>query len=127
MLQALTDDSYAQFVHDVAQRRPKVASLPKNAWAEGRIVTGRQALELGLVDELGAYAVLQRALRAKAPIEGDILWVHACKPTLLGCLWGTQPDDDVMVTSSFSATPPYKSQSWIKTLLQEILQVFNPS
>jgi protease IV len=52
LLQATIDDAYAQFVEAVQKGRnmpePKVREL-----ADGRIFTGRQAKELGLVDELG--------------------------------------------------------------------------
>jgi len=52
ILQQLIDDSYRQFVEAVARGR----NLPVNEvkkFADGRIFTGRQAKELGLVDELG--------------------------------------------------------------------------
>ena len=54
ILQALLDDSYKQFINDVAKGRniskEKVASL-----AKGLIYTGIQAKQVGLVDHLGDY------------------------------------------------------------------------
>ncbi len=54
-LQALVDDSFEWFVDIVAERRgiDRPATL---ALADGRIVTGRQALELRLVDATGGEA-----------------------------------------------------------------------
>ena len=52
VIQAMIDDSFNWFVDLVADRR----NLPRGealALADGRIFTGRQALELKLVDELG--------------------------------------------------------------------------
>jgi protease-4 len=66
ILQSLIDDVYAQFVQAVAESRQmdleKVRQL-----ADGRIFTGRQALQAGLVDELGGY---QDAIRVAAELAG---------------------------------------------------------
>jgi protease-4 len=63
MLQASIDDAYAQFVDAVVQGR-KLSPGRAHALADGRIFTGRQALEAGLVDELGnSQDALQEAIR----------------------------------------------------------------
>lgn len=66
ILQSLIDDVYAQFVQAVAESRKmdidKVRQL-----ADGRIFTGRQAFEAGLVDELGGY---RDAIRVAADLAG---------------------------------------------------------
>ncbi len=52
LLQSLIDSSYSQFVNAVAEGR----SLSREevcSFADGRVFTGEQAKELGLVDELG--------------------------------------------------------------------------
>jgi protease IV len=63
MLQASIDDAYAQFVDAVAQGR----SLPREQivpLADGRIFTGRQAMQAGLADELGGvHDALQVAIK----------------------------------------------------------------
>lgn len=53
-LQALIDDTYDQFVGAVAEGRHMTKEQVKT-FADGRIFTGRQARDLGLVDELGDY------------------------------------------------------------------------
>ncbi len=69
ILQSLIDDVYAQFVQAVAESRQmdpdKVRQL-----ADGRIFTGRQALQAGLVDELGGYRDAIRVAAELAGIEG---------------------------------------------------------
>ncbi|WP_298035844.1 signal peptide peptidase SppA [uncultured Desulfuromonas sp.] len=66
ILQGVIDDVHVQFVHAVAEGRglpvEEVASL-----ADGRIFTGRQAMEAGLVDDLGN---LQDAVVAAAEYAG---------------------------------------------------------
>lgn len=52
LLQAMIDDSYEQFVGAVAQGR-KMTPEQVKVLADGRIYTGRQAKENGLVDKLG--------------------------------------------------------------------------
>ena len=52
ILQKLIDSSYEQFVKVVADNRNLTIETVKS-FADGRIFTGEQALELGLVDRLG--------------------------------------------------------------------------
>jgi protease IV len=52
ILQELIDVSYQQFVETVAEAR-KLAIETVKTFADGRIFTGQQALELGVVDRLG--------------------------------------------------------------------------
>ncbi|BAZ04745.1 signal peptide peptidase SppA [Calothrix sp. NIES-3974] len=52
ILQELIDTSYQQFVQTVAEGRSLPVETVKS-FADGRIFTGQQALELGVVDRLG--------------------------------------------------------------------------
>jgi protease IV len=52
ILQELIDTSYQQFVETVARERNLAVETVKS-FADGRIFTGQQALELGVVDRLG--------------------------------------------------------------------------
>lgn len=52
ILQELIDISYQQFVQTVAEARNLAVETVKS-FADGRIFTGQQALELGVVDRLG--------------------------------------------------------------------------
>jgi protease-4 len=52
ILQELIDISYQQFVHTIAEARSLPVETVKT-FADGRIFTGEQALELGVVDRLG--------------------------------------------------------------------------
>ena len=66
LIQGLVDDVHRQFVEAVSESR----DLPKEqvrALADGRIFSGFQAKELGLVDELGG---LVDALRSAAELAG---------------------------------------------------------
>lgn len=52
LLQAVIDDVHSQFIEAVADGR-KMPAADVRAIADGRIFTGRQALDLKLVDQLG--------------------------------------------------------------------------
>ncbi len=66
ILQEMIDDVYSQFVHAVAEGRQMNESEVLEL-ADGRIFTGRQAKELGLVDELGNF---QDAIDLAAELAG---------------------------------------------------------
>lgn len=69
--EGLVHDLHAQFVADVAAGRnmtiPAVAAL-----ADGRALTGRQARDAGLVDELGGYEEAMSTLRGLARVPEDV-------------------------------------------------------
>jgi protease-4 len=70
MFQSLVDDIYEQFLDKVSASR----SMPKPAVheiAQGRVWSGRKALELKLVDELGGLDAAIKHAAMLAKIEGD--------------------------------------------------------
>ena len=99
MLQELLNDDYEQFVNDVAQKR-NLSVTTATQWANGKIFTGRQALKLGLIDELGSWSNAITAIKEKALIETDIKWVHPPSTTGFWALFGgdSEGTDDSMFT-----------------------------
>lgn len=69
VLQELIDNVYDQFVQAVQQGRG-MSEGEVRSLADGRIYTGRQARELGLVDELGDLEIAVRDAAEAAGIEG---------------------------------------------------------
>jgi protease-4 len=66
LLQGVVDDIYDQFVRTVAENR-KIPLATVKDLADGRIFTGRQALHLKLVDEMGG---LQDAIQLAGKLSG---------------------------------------------------------
>lgn len=69
-LSDLLDDTYSQFVQAVVEGR----NLPEDdvrRIAEGRIYSGRQALDIGLVDRLGSYRDALLLAGEMAGIDGE--------------------------------------------------------
>lgn len=68
ILQKLLDDSYDQFLSDVTESRNMERAKVEKI-AQGLIYTGRQALEIGLVDQLGSYEdskdVIKKVIKEK--------------------------------------------------------------
>ncbi len=93
MFQSITDDTYLQFTKDVASRRPKVASADPKKWADGKVFTGRQALELGLIDELGSLSTVIKAIKCKVQVDEEIEWVYPPKRGLLERLFGSEESE----------------------------------
>ena len=70
MLQAAIDDTYEQFVEVVMEGRNLTREEVLEV-ADGSIFTGRQALDLGLVDGLASFEEAIRITGEMAGIEGD--------------------------------------------------------
>ena len=66
--QSLVDDMHDQFVEDVARGRDMDEDRVR-ALADGRAMTGRQALEAGLVDELGGLREAMQILQELAEVD----------------------------------------------------------
>lgn len=70
ILQTLIDDVHQQFIASIAEGR-KMEVDAVRALADGRVFTGRQALQSGLVDELGNLQDAITVAGKLAGIEGD--------------------------------------------------------
>jgi len=70
LLQGVVTDAYDQFVTIVSTER-KIPEDSVRAFADGRIMTGRQALALGLVDTLGTFEDAKRIAASLCGIEGE--------------------------------------------------------
>jgi protease-4 len=70
ILQELIDTSYLQFVQTVAEGRKLDVDAVK-AFADGRIFTGEQAKELGVVDQLGTEEDARRWAAELAGLDPD--------------------------------------------------------
>jgi protease-4 len=70
IFQSMIDDIYSQFVDHVAQGRHKDAAEIRPL-ADGRVFTGRQAKELGLVDQLGDFHDAVLLAGSLAGIQGE--------------------------------------------------------
>lgn len=68
ILQSMVNDIYEQFVEVVVTGR-KMDEAKAREVADGRIFTGRQALELGLVDELGNFYRAQEIAKELTGLE----------------------------------------------------------
>jgi len=70
LLQELIDASYGQFVTAVAEGR-NLAEDNVRSFADGRVFTGAQALELGLVDALGDEEAARRLAAELAGLDPE--------------------------------------------------------
>ena len=70
LLQSVVTDAYDQFVTIVSTER-HIPEDSVRAFADGRIMTGRQALAFGLVDTLGTFEDAKRIAASLCGIKGE--------------------------------------------------------
>jgi protease-4 len=96
MIQAMIDETYAKFVSVVQQGRDRAHKENKGdgknlapnwkEFADGRVLTGKQAYDLGFVDELGDFdAAVKRARKLSRISEANL--VRYQEPFSLGNLF----------------------------------------
>ncbi|MBI3611478.1 MAG: signal peptide peptidase SppA [Nitrospirae bacterium] len=98
VLQRLMDDVHAQFIRAVAQGRGLTEKRVREM-ADGSVFTGRQAKELGLVDEIGDFQDTVRLTADIVGIKGEprivesrkrISWLDLLRDQFIGRLPGMQ-------------------------------------
>lgn len=88
LLQGMMDDIHSQFIDAVAIGRELEVEQVRPL-ADGRVFTGRQALDAGLVDELGNLRIAVKRAGELAGIEGEPIVVEKKKSPLEQFLVGT--------------------------------------
>jgi protease-4 len=78
LLEALLSDVHEQFIADIAKGRGMPADRVREV-ADGRIMTGQQAKDIGLVDEMGNFQDALRVAKTLAGIRGDVAVVQPAK------------------------------------------------
>jgi protease-4 len=85
-VQSLVNEMYDRFLGIVSEARKVPKDVLKNGVADGRVVTGRQALEAKLVDQIGyiedAYALARELGKAA---DASVVKYHS-QPTLMSAL-----------------------------------------
>ena len=77
VFQGMVDEFYGRFVEVVAEGRKELTPAKVRALADGRVYTGRQALELGLVDRLGGLQdAVAEAKRAAGVKKAKVVMYH---------------------------------------------------
>ncbi|MEB3829940.1 signal peptide peptidase SppA [Phormidium sp. CCY1219] len=92
ILQQMIDTSYMQFVQTVAEARNLEVDRVRS-FADGRIFTGQQALELGVIDRLGTEEEARRwaaELAGLDPDKTECYTLEERKPLLSRLVGGTQ-------------------------------------
>ncbi|GAW93778.1 signal peptide peptidase SppA [Calderihabitans maritimus] len=89
ILQEMVNDIYEQFIKVVVKGR-NLSREKVEALADGRIFTGKQAKQLGLVDQLGNYYDAIDLAAKLAGIEGEPVVVQYDRPSPWQILFGTR-------------------------------------
>jgi protease-4 len=113
-LQGLLDNIYQQFLNDVAHNR-KIPLAKLKTLTEGRVYTGEEARQLGLVDEFGNLPdAIERAGRLGG-IKGKVKAVYAQKEglSMLRLLLGQEAEES-LTNLSLPYPEPAFLPSWFR-------------
>lgn len=100
LLQSVLDDTYQQFIEDVAHHR-RLSLKDTSEWADGKIFTGRQAKKLGLIDDVGSFSLAEKIIKERTLIEGEIYWVYPPKKSGLFKLFASSDDRESQMNSGW--------------------------
>jgi len=112
VIQSIIDKGYHDFVGNVAKARGKDYEAI-NAIAQGRVWTGKQALERGLVDQMGGLgdAIADAASRAKLGKDYPVRYVETATGTFTQFLAGFNDNAMIQVAQSYGVRlPPWLAQ-----------------
>jgi protease-4 len=113
-LQGLIDNIYQQFINDVAHNR-KIPAAKLKSLAEGRIYSGEEAKQVGLVDEFGNLPdAIEKAGRLGG-IKGKVEAVYPKKEglSLLSLLLG-QDTEEALSALAFPYPEPAFLPPWFR-------------
>lgn len=96
MLQKVANDSYANFKEHVIKHRSKLSTGNEKEWADAQIFTGRQALKIGLIDEVGSQTNAIKKIKEMAIIEGEIEWIKPTKPSSFASLFSNEEESSAL-------------------------------
>ena len=121
-LQKLSDDTYSQFVKDVAESR-FLSVKDAEKWADGKIFTGTQALKLKLVDRFGNLHDGIDEMKKLAKIDGDVKLIKPKRPSNIYKLLGSGEDEEYETESKISGKiATFASEVYSQFLQQQALQ-----
>jgi protease IV len=122
-LQKLSDSTYAQFVKDVAESR-NLSEKDFTKWADGKIFTGTQALELKLIDQLGTIQDGIDVIKKLAKIETEVKLIQPKKRTSLLKMLTASDDEEYGIEShSFAeSTGSFISKAYSTFMQQQAVE-----
>jgi protease IV len=116
ILQELIDVSYGQFVNTVAEAR-RLSTDTVRSFADGRIFTGEQAVQLGVVDRLGSEDDARRwaaELVGLDPDKTDCITFDEKKPLLKRLVPGNSQVEGSQLVSGLSVPALNATLEWLE-------------
>ncbi|MCK4265201.1 signal peptide peptidase SppA [Candidatus Babeliales bacterium] len=94
-LQNHVNDVYETFCQDIVEGRSNLDLKNVKEWADGQIFSGKQAKEIGLVDENGNLsdakaAIVEILKKREMPHKGEVVLMDPAQGTILQTIFGTQ-------------------------------------
>lgn len=133
LLQTAINDVYDKFISRVAKgRKMEVAAIDKVG--QGRVWTGAQAIELGLVDQIGGFDESIKSAKELAGLDPQKTYpLYRWQPPITSfaeCLVNARSITDCLNTDSSLMNIPRDTMSyvhnWLKTIAKEPIQAIWP-
>ncbi|MCH8824080.1 MAG: signal peptide peptidase SppA [Planctomycetes bacterium] len=97
LLQELVDEFYAEFVAIVKKSKPNLSPADLKWVTDGRVVTGRRAVEIGLVDSVGDLRDAFAAAKRRANLSKAKLIKYHRNTEHVGSAYARKPQADPQV------------------------------
>lgn len=110
-LQEVCNDSYQQFIQDVAQSR-NLDLEQTEVWADGKVMMAPKALKIGLIDRLGSHNDALEELKKLANVQGSVKLLRVSKPGGLMSFLAGNGDFDIDAPSFAQKMACFLSQVW---------------
>ncbi|MHC4711530.1 MAG: S49 family peptidase, partial [Planctomycetota bacterium] len=91
LLQGIVDEFYAGFIEVVAECRPQISPADLEWIEDGRVITGRRAAQVGVVDRLGDLQVAFDAAKTRANVDRARLVKYHRPIEYVGSAYGSGP------------------------------------
>jgi len=103
ILQDTIDQVYESFIHDILKAR-KIKEETLREYADGRVITGKKALEIDLVDEIGGFYDTVESLKKQVGMKDIDLYYYKEKENVLDNLLNGMTE----IKNLFTADKGYK-------------------
>jgi protease-4 len=91
LLQGLVDEFYDSFIEVVTESRPQISPADLEWIEDGRVITGRRAAQVGVVDRLGDLRVAFDAAKTRADVDRARLVKYHRPIEYVGSAYGSGP------------------------------------
>lgn len=123
ILQTLADEMHGRFKGIVKEGRGTKLKPDWETYADGRIVSAKQAKEIGLVDDIGYFADARKKAEELASVESATI-VEYGRQVGLAALFGAAADDPERAAEVVDKAAPALAAAGLSSKVEEALRLY---